>query len=112
MKEAGMEQAYLVDEGEFKRDDSPEESKCDFETWKLGLLLASAYSLNYFWRYPIFMLPPEIANTHGIHHLGALNPDPPLFFGSDHHFRQTTEAPGLLLNRFHAWVWCRKNPRS
>ena len=29
-------------------------------TWKLGITLSCAYALNYFWRYPIFMLPSEV----------------------------------------------------
>jgi len=42
-------------------------NECDLPTWRLGLLLALAYSLNYFWRYPIFMLPKgpgEILDKH------------------------------------------------
>ena len=41
-----------------------ESNECDMPTWRLGLLLAFAYSLNYFWRYPIFMLPNGILDTH------------------------------------------------
>eukprot|EP00656_Telonema_subtile_P009546 TRINITY_DN14497_c0_g1_i1.p1 TRINITY_DN14497_c0_g1~~TRINITY_DN14497_c0_g1_i1.p1 ORF type:complete len:472 (+),score=112.89 TRINITY_DN14497_c0_g1_i1:112-1527(+) len=40
----------------------PPEDVC--AKWRLGLALAGAYSLNYFWRYPIFMLPSEELHVH------------------------------------------------
>lgn len=32
--------------------------------WRLGLTLGAGYALNYFWRYPIFLLPKTILDEH------------------------------------------------
>ena len=57
-----------VDDKHITNRSADDDDECDLATWKLGLLLAISYSLNYFWRYPIFMLPKgpgEILDTHG-----------------------------------------------
>ena len=39
-------------------------SSCSWVTARLALTTALGYSLAYFWRYPIFLLPEEVLRTH------------------------------------------------
>lgn len=56
-----QENAQLNPENTGLLDALGEEEPVDrWGTWKLGITLSCAYALNYFWRYPIFMLPSEV----------------------------------------------------